>query len=139
MREVMLFVHFIGLTMGVGTAFAHAFLGLVTSKMVAEESTKFRVHSLVLSRMGNTGLVLLIISGLYLITPFWKILPSTPLLMLKLGLVSLLAVLIILINVLSGKAKKGDAEEQLKKIELLGKLTLPLSIIIVILAVSIFH
>jgi uncharacterized membrane protein len=139
MREVMLFVHFIGLTMGVGTAFAHAFLGLVTSKMVAEEATKFRVHSLVLSRMGNTGLVLLVISGLYLITPFWKTLPSTPLLMLKLALVSLLAVLIIVINVFSGKAKKGDAEEQLKKIELLGKLTLPLSIIIVILAVSIFH
>jgi uncharacterized membrane protein len=135
----MLFVHFIGLTMGIGTGFAHVFLGLVASKMSTEEATKFRVHSLVLGRMGNIGITLLIISGLYLITPFWKVLPDTPLLMLKLTLVTLLLLVIILINVASHRAKNGNAEAQLKKIELMGKITLPLGIIIIILAVSIFR
>ena len=51
MREPMLILHFIGLVMGVGTSFAHAFLSQVTSKMTAEEATKFQVHSLVLGRM----------------------------------------------------------------------------------------
>ena len=83
MREIMLVLHFIGIAMGVGTGFAHAFLSRVTSKMTAEEATKFQVHSLVLGRMGHIGFSLLIISGLYLITPYWKILPATPLLMLK--------------------------------------------------------
>ena len=67
----MLILHFIGLAMGLGTTFAHAFLGMAVSKMTSEEAIKFRLHSLVLSKMGNIGIVLLIFSGLYLITPFW--------------------------------------------------------------------
>lgn len=34
MREVMLIFHFIGLTMGLGTGFAHAFLGAAVTKDV---------------------------------------------------------------------------------------------------------
>ena len=94
MREVMLILHFIGLAMGLGTSFAHAFLGIATSKMSSEEATKFRLHSLALSRMGHIGIALLIISGLYLIIPYWTILPSSPLLVLKLVLVVILVVLI---------------------------------------------
>jgi len=139
MREVMLILHFIGLTLGLGTSFAHAFLGIATSKMSADEATKFRLHSLVLSKMGHIGIVLLIFSGLYLITPYWKILPSSPLLILKLALVIILVLLIILINLSSGKAKKADAVGQLKKMEQLGKMTLLIGLVIVILAVYIFH
>ena len=43
MREVMLILHFIGLTMGLGTGFAHAFLGTIAAKMPAEEATRFPV------------------------------------------------------------------------------------------------
>ena len=139
MREPMLILHFIGLIMGVGTSFAHAFLSQVTSKMTAEEATKFQVHSLVLGRMGQIGLTLLIVSGFYLITPYWKILPTTPLLMLKLAMVALLVTLIVLISRASNKAKKGNAEGEIKKIAQLGKFTLPISLIIIILAVYIFH
>jgi hypothetical protein len=55
MRETMLILHFIGLSMGLGTSFAHAFLGMATSKMSPDEVVKFRVHSLVLSNMGKCG------------------------------------------------------------------------------------
>ena len=139
MRETMLVLHFIGLTMGMGTGFAHAFLGIATSKMSAEEATKFRMHTLVLGKMGHTGIGLLVLSGLYLITPYWKILPSSPLLILKLSLVVILLVILTLISSTAKKAQKGDAEVHLKKIQQLGKITLPLSIIIVILAIYVFH
>lgn len=139
MREVMLIIHFIGLTMGLGTSFAHAFLGIATSKMTADEATRFRIHSLALSRMGHIGIALLIISGLYLLTPYWAILPSSPLLILKLILVLILVVLIILINLLTRKARESDPETQLKKMEQLGKMTLMIGLTIVILAVYIFH
>jgi uncharacterized membrane protein len=139
MRELMLILHFIGLTMGLGTGFAHAFLGIAVSKMPADEATKFRLRSLALSNMGHIGISLLIISGLYLITPYWKILPSSPLLILKLVLVLVLLVLITLINLSAKKAKKGDAEVQLKKMGQLGKLTLLTGLAIVIVAVIIFR
>ncbi|MES1218455.1 MAG: hypothetical protein ABUT20_23310 [Bacteroidota bacterium] len=139
MREVMLVLHFIGLTMGLGTGFAHAFLGSITSKMTADEAIKFRLHSLVLSKMGHIGITLLIISGLYLITPYWKVLPAMPLLIVKLSLVAILIILISLIGIAAKKAKNGDAAVQLKKMETLGKLTLITGIAIVIVAVNIFH
>ena len=138
MRELMLILHFIGLTMGLGTSFAHAFLGKIASKMDAEEATKFRLHSLVLSNMGHIGIGLLVVSGLYLITPYWKILPTSPLLMLKLALVLLLIVLIILLNSFAKKAY-NDPVTQFKKMEKLGKITLFIGLVIVILAVNIFH
>ena len=135
----MLILHFIGLTMGLGTSFAHAFLAMATSKMAEDEARRFQLHSLVLSRMGHIGIGLLVISGLYLITPYWPVLTSLPLLVVKLILVLALVVLIILIEVRSKKAQKGDAVAQLKKMESLGKMTLIIGIIIVIVAVNVFH
>jgi uncharacterized membrane protein len=125
--------------MGLGTSFAHAFLGMATSKMSDDEVIKFRLHSLVLGKMGNIGIVLLIISGLYLMTPFWNMLPSSPLLMLKLALVFILVILLIILNLSAKKANAGDAETQLKKMEKFGKMTLLIGVSIVVLAVYIFH
>jgi uncharacterized membrane protein len=139
MREVMLILHFIGLTMGLGTGFAHAFLGSIANKMSAEEALKFRMHSLVLGKMGHIGIALLLISGFYMITPYWKVLSSMPLLMTKLSLVVILIVLISLIGVAAKKAKNGDAAAQLKKMETLGKLTLLVGLAIVVVAVKTFH
>ena len=139
MRVAMLICHFIGLTMGLGTGFAHAFLGIIAKKMSPEESIKFRLNSLVLGRMGQIGITLLLISGLYMITPYWKVLSSMPLLIVKLSLVATLLVLITLISLAGKKAKQGDAERQLKKMEVLGKLTLLVGIAIVIVAVNVFH
>jgi uncharacterized membrane protein len=135
----MLILHFIGLTMGLGTGFAHAFLAIATSKMQEDEARRFQLHSLVLSRMGHIGIGLLVISGLYLITPYWQVLTSLPLLVVKLILVLVLVVLLILIAVRSKKAQKGDVVAQLKKMESLGKMTLVIGILIVIIAVYVFH
>jgi len=139
MKVVMLILHFIGLVMGLGTGFAHAFLGAAVAKMSPEEATKFRLHSLILGKMGHIGIGLLVISGLYMITPYWKVLFSMPLLMTKLALVIVLLVLITLITQSSKRAMKGDAVAELKKMETLGKMTLIVGVAIVILAVNIFH
>ena len=139
MREFMLILHFIGLAMGLGTGFAHAFLGTTAAKMSPGEAVKFKMNSLILSRMGHIGIALLLISGFYMITPYWKSLTSMPLLMIKLALVAMLIVLIALLGVATRKAKNGDAANQLKKMELYGKFTLLLGVAIVILAVCVFR
>jgi len=139
MRELMLFLHFIGLAMGLGTSFGHAFLASVTSKMTPEESTKFRLHTLALGRMGHVGITLLIVSGLYLLTPYWKTFSSMPLLMLKLVLVIALVIIIVLLGRLSKKALTGDADLQLQKMAKLGKMTMLIALVIVGLAIYIFR
>lgn len=138
MREVMLSVHFIGLAMGLGTSFASLFLGMASAKMPPDEAQKFRMNTFVLSRMGHIGLTLLILSGIFLMTPFWSVLPEHPLLMIKLVLVILLAAIVGIISSKVRKAKNGDAS-QLKSIPTLGRFGLLTGILIVILAVYIFH
>jgi uncharacterized membrane protein len=135
----MLILHFIGLAMGLGTSFAFMFLGIAASKMEKTESEKFRLNSFAISRMGHIGLTLLIISGGYLMTPYWSSLSSSPLLIAKLVLVLLLAALIGIISSKAKKAKKGDAEIQLKKMEPLGKIAMITALTIVVLAVYVFH
>ena len=139
MREVMLITHFLGLAMGLGTSFAFFFLGIARSKMEKEEGQKFALNTLAMSRMGHIGLTLLILSGGYLMTPHWVVLGSRPLLIAKLFLVLVLVFTVTLLTVYGKRAKKGDSEANLRKIALLGKVSLLSTIVIVTLAVLVFR
>ena len=135
----MLIIHFLGMAMGIGTSFAFMFLGIASAKMEKEEALKFRLNTFALSRMGQIGLVLLVVSGGYLMTPYWNILPDSPLLIAKLTLVLVLGAIVGINGSIAKKALKGDAEIHLKKMATPGKMALLTGLIIVILAVSVFH
>ena len=134
----MLILHIIGIVMGMGTGFAHTFLGMSMAKMKSDEAMKLSVQALALTKMGNIGMILAVLSGIYLIIPFSSSLSENPLLILKLVLVFTLAVLITMINLFSTKVLNGEAV-YLKKIEKLGKVCMLIDISIIILAVSVFH
>ncbi|HMU46774.1 MAG TPA: hypothetical protein PKC72_10425 [Chitinophagaceae bacterium] len=139
MREVMLVFHFIGLAMGLGTGIGFIFLGAAASKLEKSEQPKFMISAFSLANMGHIGVGLLILSGGYLMTPYWKVLTETPLLMVKLSLVVLLIVFIITNSIFISKVKKGEAAKYLPKIPVIGRLTLLTALAIVALAVSVFH
>ncbi len=139
MREAMLITHFLGLTMGLGSSFAFIFLGIASSKMEKGEGQKFTLNTFAMSRMGHIGLTLLVLSGGYLMTPFWPILSSSALLIAKLILVLVLIVTVSLLSVYAKRAKKGETDANLKKIASLGKVSLLSGIIIVVLAVLMFR
>jgi len=135
----MLIVHFLGLVMGLGTSFAFFFLGVAGSKMEKEDRQKFTLNTLALSRMGHIGLTMLILSGLYLMTPYWKTLGARPLLIAKLCMVLVLIVSISIIGIYANRAKKGETGSNLKKIANLGKVSLIAGMIIILLAVLNFR
>ena len=135
----MLILHIIGIVMGMGTGFAHTFLGMSMAKMKQEEAIKLSIQGLALTKMGNIGMILAVLSGLYLIIPYSSSLSENPLLILKLVLVFTLTVLITMINLFSTKVLNGEAAVYLKKIEKLGKICMLIDISIIILAVSVFH
>ena len=139
MRELMLITHFIGLAMALGAGFANLFLGLVVSKLEPAERGSFMSKTMILGRMGQIGLGLLLLSGLYLITPYWKILDQMPLLIAKLVLVVILLILVSRIVLIVSKAKAQNNPALLAKIRPLGKLNFLIGITIVILAVLVFH
>jgi uncharacterized membrane protein len=137
MREPMLIIHFIGLAMGLGAGFANLFLGDAMSKMPPDEAKAFALKAMVLSKMGHIGITLLILSGLYLMSPFWRTLSEMPLLIAKILLVAVLVILISVITKAGNKFKNGDAS-QLKLMKPLSRIALVTTVLIVILAVSVF-
>jgi uncharacterized membrane protein len=60
----LLFFHFIGLAMGVGTGFANLALGKTMADLPPEERVKVALRNLVLSRNGSFGLLLLLVTGI---------------------------------------------------------------------------
>ncbi|MEX0985856.1 MAG: hypothetical protein WD052_00170 [Bacteroidales bacterium] len=139
MRETMLILHLLGLAMGLGASFALVFLGRAGSKMDAAGKLKFSKDIHTLTILGNIGIGLLIITGGYLMTPFWSILGSTPLLIAKLLLVLGFAAFMGVIGATAKRAKNNKEELNLKKIDLFSKLALLTGLIIVIFAVNVFH
>ena len=139
MRELMLIIHFIGLTMALGAGFANLFLGTVTAKLQPAERGSFMSKTAVLGRMGQIGLGLLLLSGLYLITPYWKVLGEMPLLIAKLTLVGILLIMVSVILLTLRRSKKENNPALLAKIRPLGMINFLIGISIVILAVLVFH
>ena len=139
MRDVMLIVHFIGLTMALGTGFANLFLSIAASKLEPAERGKFMSNTMILMRMGHTGLGLLLLSGFYLITPFWKTLGEMPTLIAKLCCVGVLVILVSVITVIARKAQQQGNPAMLMKLKPFGMLNFFLGITIVVLAVLSFH
>ena len=139
MREVMLIIHFIGLAMALGSGFANLFLNVVVSKLEPAERGNFMAKIMILGRMGQTGLGLLVLSGLALTTPYWKVLGDMPLFIAKLSLVGVLLLSVAWVLIILRKAKKQGKPALLKNVKPLGMLNFFLGITIVILAVLIFH
>jgi len=139
MRELMLVIHFIGLAMALGAGFANLFLGTVASKLEPAERGSFMSKIMILGRMGQIGLGLLVLSGLLLATPYWKVLGEMPFLIAKLSLVAILLILVSTVLILLSKAKKQNNPALFAKIKPLGILNFLIGISIVILAVLAFR
>lgn len=138
MRDVMLITHFIGLAMGLGTSFAMMFIGVAASKMEQDEQGRFIINASVITKMGHIGLVLLFISGGYLMTPYWAALDTMPTMIAKLVLFVVLGGLIGVMSAKLKKAKAGDTT-QLLAVKRLGSIALITGITIVVFAVLTFH
>lgn len=139
MREVMLITHFVGLTMALGAGFANLFLNRVASKLEPAERGSFMSKIVILGRMGQIGLGLLLLSGFFLATPYWKSLGEMPLFIAKLVLVAVLLISVSLVLLILRKAKKQGNPGLLKNVRPLGMLNFFIGITIVILAVLVFH
>jgi uncharacterized membrane protein len=139
MHDIMLIIHFIGLAMAVGTGFANLSLGAVASKLEPAERGSFMSKIMVLGRIGRIGLGLLLLSGFYLATPYWKVLGEMPLFIAKLSLVALLLILVSTVLIIMAKSKREGNPALMAKIRPLGILNFLIGITIVILAVLAFH
>jgi hypothetical protein len=136
--QFLVIVHFIGLALGFSSGFGNmVVMGLIAKSAPAEKAVLGRVPP-ALGRLGVIGLVLLWASGIAIVMTRYggfAILPRP--FIYKLTAVVLLTLTVAYINVLQPRAQRGDAAA-MARIQTLGRLSGPLSLLAVIFAVITF-
>ena len=138
---VLLFLHFIGLALGVGTGFASLTLGFATSDMSPEDRTKFVLRASALGKNGSIGLLLLLATGIGMMlvrgvgaTMAW----GGGAFHLKLTLTALFIGIFGYQQVLLKRAKREGGGPVMARLRTLGQVMLLISVTIVVCAVVAF-
>lgn len=142
LNNLLLFLHFVGLALGVGTGFATLTLGAAARKLSPEERTSFMLRAAALRKNGSIGLLLLVQSGVAMMllrgvraTFAW----GGPAFHLKLTLVLILFGLFGYMQVVQKKVLRAGGGPLMARLPLLGMLLLGLSLAIVASAVIAFQ
>lgn len=139
MRDIMLVLHFLGLAMALGSGMVNLLLQMTTSKLEPAERGAFVSKLGVVGTFGRSGLGLLVLSGLALMTPHWKAMPYMPTLIAKLVLATLLVISALTLTVVANRAQKAGNMALLMKLRPFGMINFVLALVIVVLAVMTFH
>ena len=137
----LLFLHFIGLALGVGTSFAMLTLGASTKDLPADERSKFMLRAGALRKNGSIGLGLLILSGLAMFIlrgPAAVMAWGGPALHVKLTLVVILIGFFGYMQVVMKKVRLAGGGPLMARLSKLGALMLALNVAIVLSAVLAF-
>jgi len=137
----LLFLHFIGLALGVGTSFAMATLGAAARDLGPEERAKFMLRISALRKNGSFGLGLLILTGLAMFLlrgPAAVFAWGGGAFHLKLTLVVILCGFFGYTQVVSKKVREAGGGPLMAKLPKLGLILLALSVATVASAVAAF-
>lgn len=142
MYTTLLVLHFIGLTLGVGTGFAQMTLGIAARDMAPPERVQFMLRASALAKNGSVGLLLLLVSGLGMMamrgfsaTLQW----GGGAFHAKLTLVVVLSGVFGYLQVLVRRARREGGGPAMAKLPKVGQAVLALGIAIVICAVIAFQ
>jgi uncharacterized membrane protein len=138
----LLFLHFVGLALGVGSGFANLALGLATRDMDPAERGKFMGRASVLSKNGSIGLTLLVLTGLGMmaIRGFGETLAwGGGAFHAKLSLVVVFIGGFGYMQSLARKARQEGGGPAMARLPLVGRVLLLLGLAIIATAVLAFH
>jgi hypothetical protein len=142
LRQFLLITHFIGLAMGFSVSFANMVIGGLSAKSSPGDQAVFARIPPAMTRIGDTGLILLWGSGLWMLFEYWGGMESFSVLPwqfhVKITGVVVLTGLIGFIHTLMRKARGGDAAAA-KLIPTIGKIAFLTAVTIVVMAVLTFN
>jgi uncharacterized membrane protein len=137
----ILFLHFIGLALGLGTSFAMLTLGAASRELAPEDRMKFMMRVSALRKNGSYGLALLILSGLAMFImrgPAAVFAYAGGAFHLKLTLVVILCGFFGYMQVLTKKIREAGGGPLMAKVPTISMIMLGLSVAIVASAVAAF-
>jgi uncharacterized membrane protein len=138
---IILFLHFIGLALGLGTSFAMLTLGAASRELAPEDRMKFMMRVSALRKNGSYGLALLILTGLAMFIlrgPAAVFAWGGGAFHLKLTLVVILCGFFGYMQVLTKKIREAGGGPLMAKVPKISMIMLVLSVAIVAAAVAAF-
>lgn len=142
MYTALLFLHFVGLALGVGTGFAQMALGMASRDLPPAERTAFMLRSAAIGKNGSVGLTLLLLTGVGMMlvrgvseTFQW----GGGAFHAKLGLVVILFGVFGAMQSMLKRARQQGGGPAMAKLPAIGRVMLLLSLLIVLAAVLAFH
>jgi len=139
MRDLLLLLHFTGLIVGAGSAFALFVIGYLVPGFKPDYRREVLIRLFPLRYISYLGLLLLIISGGGLLAPFAHDLADMPWLIAKLVFVAILVAL-SLFGVYQMRRARADAQNNaFQLLGYAGKAGFASSLVIVTCAVYAFH
>lgn len=139
MKDLLLIAHFAGLIIGAGSGFAVFAISYIAPGFKADYRREVLIKLFPLRYISYLGLLLLIVSGGLLISPFWPNLGGMPWLVAKLAAVALLVVLSVFGAYQMRRAKLDAQSNAFKLLGYAGKASFASSLFIVTCAVYTFH
>ena len=136
MREFLLVLHFLGLIIGAGSGFALFFISLLAPRWPVAERRDMMIRLFPLRYASYGGLLLLILSGSGLFTPYAAGLAQMPWVWLKFA-----AVAVLVICAIRGALcmrRVASQPSALAQLPLLGKISFAASVLVVLCAVLAF-
>lgn len=138
LNQILLVLHFLGLTMGLSVSFSNMVMGGLIDKATPAERPVLGRFPFAMTRVGDIGLTLLIVSGLGLLFLKWGGLSAMPVTFhIKLALVVVLIGTVGYIHSLQKKMRNGDTSVA-PRIQAFGKAAFVTALAIVVFAVLSF-
>ena len=139
MKQILLLLHFLGLISGTGAGLAVYVIGMLAGRFDPACRRDVLIHLFPLRYLSYFGLLLLILSGGMMISPYWPGIAGNHWLVAKLALVFVLVALAAIGAYQMHRIKLGKGESAFKMLGLAGKLSLVASLAVVLCAVYSFH
>ena len=135
----MLIIHFVGMILAIGPVTVILFSRMATAKMGEEQSATFLQGLFRLNTVGHIGVTLALISGGYLMTPYWGQLGNMPLLIAKLGVYVVLLITLSMISITSRKVRNNEPGSSVRNTMNWARISFVAGMFIVILAALVFR
>lgn len=139
MKDLFLLVHFIGLIVGAGTAFAVFSISYLAPKFPAAARRDVLIQLFPLRYISYIGLILLIVSGGLLLMPMGMQVASQPGFIIKMVFVAVIAAASIFGIIQMRRARKSADTNAFKLLGYAGKVSVASSMAVVLCAVYTFH
>jgi hypothetical protein len=139
MNDLALLLHMIGIAVGVGSAFSLFVIGIMAKSFDKSYKVEMLYKFFTLRYIAYIGLIVLIISGLFLTTPYIDEIPNMPYFITKLILAGMLLAISIYGTYQMVTAKNKTPQEVLKNLSYAGKIGFILGFLIIVTAVFAFH